>query len=68
MTWANWGRGFFLTWCTAPYDVTFHTEADLTRWDDRIRVRTIKEHTMQVGGGLYDQDLAFREVIVKCSC
>jgi uncharacterized membrane protein len=47
--------------------VTFDTEADLARWADRIRVRTLQEHTMPVGGGLYDQDLALLEVMLECS-
>ncbi|MDP2310171.1 MAG: hypothetical protein Q8P18_29405 [Pseudomonadota bacterium] len=79
VTWENWGHGFFLTWCAschaastpdrrgAPEGVDFETEADLARWSDRIRARTLDEHTMPVGGGLYDADLALLEVLLTCS-
>ena len=72
-TWHNFGESFFLTWCSschaestddrhgAPGSVFLDTEADIRRWQDRIRVRVIEEESMPVGGGISTSELELLE-------
>jgi hypothetical protein len=78
VTWANWGEGFFLSYCLschsvdsierfgAPESTNFDTLSDVRTWEERIRVRVLDEATMPVGGGVYDDDLVLLETFLNC--
>lgn len=78
VTYENWGKGFFLTWCGAchtstaqqrngaPEGVDFDTLSDIREWKDRIDVRVLDEQTMPLGGGVYEEDLELLEVFLAC--
>lgn len=73
VTWANWGQGFFMTWCQACHSATtndrhgapagtdFDTQADVMAWRERITTRVLEEETMPLGGGLSMEDLELLE-------
>ena len=78
ITWDAWGNGFFTTYCKschssasgnrfdAPESVNFDDLSDVREWSARIRVRTLDEETMPVGGGVPDDELARLEAWMDC--
>lgn len=78
VTWNNWADGFFASYCRAchsvntqdrygaPEGVDFDTLEDVQQWEERIRVRTLEEQDMPVGGGVYEEDLALLETWLEC--
>lgn len=73
VTWANWGQGFFMTWCQAchsatatdrhgaPSGIDFDTQTEVMAWKERIVVRVLDQQTMPLGGGLSAEDLELLE-------
>ena len=78
VTWGSFGEGFLSTYCDschaadspnrfgAPDAVTFDTLEETIDWQERIRVRTLEDQDMPVGGGVYDDDLFLLEVWMDC--
>jgi uncharacterized membrane protein len=78
VTYENWGKGFFLTWCGAchsstsaersgaPEGVDFDSLSKIQEWQDRIEARVLEEQSMPLGGGVYEEDLQLLEVFLKC--
>ena len=79
VTWQGWGEGFFLTYCDgchasttedrrgAPASVTFDTWDQVREQKDTIRRVVLEEETMPVGGGVYESDLDYLDVLLACS-
>lgn len=78
VTYTNWGRGFFLNYCTschsaaapnrygAPDTVDFDTEEQVVTFAAAIRRAVLEEETMPVGGGVYDDDLVLLDQLLTC--
>ncbi len=78
VTWDGDVHGFFLSYCDAchaatsperhgaPTTVTFDTPQQVLAMAQRIRVRTLDEQTMPVGGGVPSDDLALLEAWLAC--
>jgi uncharacterized membrane protein len=78
LTWSSWGQGFFRTYCDAchaadspqrfgaPEDVSFDTLEELRRWEARVRVRTLEQGDMPLGGGVHEDDLLLLEAYLDC--
>ncbi len=79
LTWSSWGQGFFRTYCDAchaadtpqrfgaPEDLTFDTLEQVRQWDSRIRVRTLEQGDMPLGGGVHEDDLLLLEAFLDCA-
>ncbi len=78
VTWDGDVHGFFLSYCDAchaassperhgaPESVTFDTPQQVLAMAERVRVRTLDEQTMPVGGGVPSDDLARLESWLDC--
>lgn len=78
VTWSNWGFAFFSNYCRschsvdapdrygAPESVNFDSLADVVTWAERIRVTTLDEEAMPVGGGVPDIELERLDQLLEC--
>jgi hypothetical protein len=78
VTWANWGFGFFASYCRschsanspdrygAPDGVDFDSLEDVATWAERIRITTIDDQTMPIGGGVPDLELERLDQLLQC--
>lgn len=78
VTWANFGDGFFGSYCRgchsvatpsrygAPDAVNFDGIEEVRQWEERIRVTVLEDQSMPIGGGVYDQDLEFLGYFLDC--
>jgi len=78
VTWQNWGKGFFLTYCDgchaetaldrhgAPDSATFDSLAQVRDWAERIDVRTLVDQDMPPGGGVLLEDQALLAAFLAC--
>lgn len=78
VTWDNWGRGFFRTWCGAchsataqerngaPEAVDLETVAQVRALRSSIHRSVLEDHTMPLGGGIPEEDLQLLEVFLSC--
>jgi uncharacterized membrane protein len=78
VTWDGDIHGFFLSYCDAchaatsaerhgaPASVTFDTPQQVLAMAERVRVRTLEEQSMPVGGGVPSEDLARLRVWLDC--
>lgn len=80
VTWNSFTHAFVTTYCLgchsrdnvdqrhgAPEAINFDTEADVSTYAARIRVRVLDEETMPVGGGVYAEDLVLLERYLDCA-
>ncbi len=79
VTWQNWGKGFFLTYCSgchaetaldrhgAPDAVVLDTLSEVRDWADRIDQRTLIDQDMPPGGGVLTQDQELLAVFLACA-
>lgn len=78
VTWDNWGRGFFRTWCGAchsataqerngaPESLDLESEARVRALRSSIHRSVLEDHTMPLGGGIPEEDLQLLEVYLSC--
>lgn len=78
LSWSSWGRGFFLSYCDAchaedspqrfgaPEAVVFDSLEQVREWEERIRVRTLEQGDMPLGGGVHEDDLVLLEAFLDC--
>jgi uncharacterized membrane protein len=78
VTWNNWGKGFFTTYCTgchsettpnrygAPESVNFDTLDEVKALKSTIRKDVLEDGTMPVGGGVIDEHKELLEVFLDC--
>lgn len=77
-TWANFGEGFFQSYCQpchaadspnrfgAPEGTAFGSEAEVIALEARIRARVLEEGTMPPGGGVLEEDLVALAGYLAC--
>ncbi len=78
VSWETTVRPFLLSYCDschaedspqrfgAPAAVTFDTRSQGETWAERIRVRTVVDEDMPVGGGVFPNDLMLLSVWLDC--
>ncbi|MCB9743730.1 MAG: hypothetical protein H6740_14115 [Alphaproteobacteria bacterium] len=78
LTWANWGDGFFATYCRschsettpdrrgAPEGIDFNTREQVQAQAALVRDSVLVRGSMPVGGGVYEEDLEMLEVFLDC--
>ena len=78
VTWSNWGKAFFLTYCDgchaetaldrhgAPESAVFVTLAQVRDQADRVDVRTLQDQDMPPGGGVLPEDHELLAVFLAC--
>lgn len=79
VSWADFGEGFFTTWCQAchsqttaerngaPEALNFDTIDDIRLYSDLITRTVLDEGSMPVGGGLSETELLMVEILLACS-
>lgn len=78
VTWDNWGRGFFRTWCGACHSATsqerngapegldLESQGQVRALAASIRRSVLEDHTMPLGGGIPEEDLQLLDVFLTC--
>ena len=78
LSWDNWGRSFFRTWCAgchaadapdrhgAPDTIVFDTESQVFDQRTLIRDSVLESGRMPLGGGLPDAEAEILDLYLRC--